>query len=70
MPQSTKKAFALRLDRGVKRRVERLAAQDLELGVDRAQLLRRQPLDRRVERGIEAEGKGFLVGRHEPVGRD
>ena len=45
--------------------VEGLAQQDLELGVDRAKVLRRDPLDRRVKRGIEAEGEGLLLGWHD-----
>ena len=39
-----------------------------QLGVDRAQLLRRKPLDRRVERGIEPESEGLLGGlRHDAL---
>src|SRR3546814_1134129 len=42
---------------------QRLAQQNLDLGIGAAQLGGGQPLDRGVERRIETEGEGFLGGR-------
>src|SRR5690606_21498004 len=47
---------------------QRLAQEHFQLGVDRPKLLRRQPLDRRMERRVEPESKGLLGGlRHDAL---
>ena len=55
MPQSSKKAFALRLDRALYETVERLAAQDLRSVNAELEMLLREALARRGIRIPPAE---------------
>ena len=60
-----KKAFALRLDPALHAAIERIAAQDFRSVNAELEVLLREALDRRVKRGIEAEGEGLLLGWHD-----